>query len=185
MNMEGAAAVRKVRVAPPEQYRAQNVDYNAVLPGTRATIADLAWLRARGLDLAIIEHARRGQPVLGICGGCQLLGRAIADPDGIEGAAGATEEGLGLLDLTTTFGADKTLRLHAPSGYEIHHGRVTGQTRAGAVEVLVQGFGFCLGRRRSTRLRLEEVIPDPHRVEDAVVARPGPVAELPAFGVRS
>jgi adenosylcobyric acid synthase len=71
--------------------------------------------------------------VLGICGGCQLLGRAIADPDGIEGAGGATEEGLGLLDLATTFHAEKTLRLHAPSGYEIHHGRVTGQTRAGAV----------------------------------------------------
>jgi adenosylcobyric acid synthase len=71
--------------------------------------------------------------VLGICGGCQLLGRAIADPDGIEGVPGATENGLGLLDLTTTFHAQKTLRLHAPSGYEIHHGRVTGQTRAGAV----------------------------------------------------
>ena len=96
-----------------------------VLPGTRATIADLAWLRARGLDLAIIEHARRGKPVLGI--------RAIADSDGIEGPGGATENGLGLLDLATTFHAEKTLRLHAPSGYGIHHGRVTGQARAGAV----------------------------------------------------
>ena len=104
-----------------------------VLPGTRATIADLAWLRARGLDLAIIEHARRGKPLLGICGGCQLLGRVIADPDGIEGAPGAQAEGLGLLDLATTFHAEKTLRLHAPSGYEIHHGRITGETRAGAV----------------------------------------------------
>jgi adenosylcobyric acid synthase len=104
-----------------------------VLPGTRATIADLAWLRARGLDLAIIEHARRGKPVLGICGGCQLLGRVIADPDGIEGAPGARAEGLGLLDLATTFHAEKTLRLHPPSGYEIHHGRITGETRAGAV----------------------------------------------------
>ena len=104
-----------------------------VLPGTRATIADLAWLRARGLDLAIIEHARRGKPVLGICGGCQLLGRVIADPDGIEGVPGAQAEGLGLLDLATTFHAEKTLRLHAPSGYEIHHGRITGETRAGAV----------------------------------------------------
>jgi len=71
--------------------------------------------------------------VLGICGGCQLLGRVIADPDGVEGAAGATAEGLGLLDLTTTFHTDKTLRLHEPSGYEIHHGRVEGETRSGAV----------------------------------------------------
>jgi len=104
-----------------------------VLPGTRATLADLAWLRARGLDQAVTEHARRGKPVLGICGGCQLLGRVIADPDGIEGAPGATAGGLGLLDLTTTFRAEKTLRLHEPAGYEIHHGRVAGETRSGAV----------------------------------------------------
>jgi adenosylcobyric acid synthase len=103
-----------------------------VLPGTRATIADLAWLRSRGLDRAILDHAHRGRPVLGICGGCQMLGRAIADPDGIEGVAAAQVEGLGLLDLITTFGAEKTLRLHAP-GYEIHHGRICGSTVAGPV----------------------------------------------------
>ena len=104
-----------------------------VLPGTRATIADLAWLRSRGLDQVIVEHARRGKPVLGICGGCQLLGAVIADPDGVEGAPGTTAEGLGLLDLVTTFGAAKTLRLHQPSGYEIHHGHVAGETRSGVV----------------------------------------------------
>jgi adenosylcobyric acid synthase len=103
-----------------------------VLPGTRATIADLAWLRSRGLDAVILDHARRGRPVLGICGGCQMLGRVIEDPDGIEGVAGARVEGLGLLDLVTAFEAEKTLRLHAP-GYEIHHGRVSGSTVAGAV----------------------------------------------------
>jgi len=104
-----------------------------VVPGTRSTMADLAWLRSRGLDRAIVAHARSGRPVLGICGGCQMLGRTIADPDGVEGPAGASAEGLGLLDLTTTFGADKVLRLHEPAGYEIHHGRVTGETRAGSV----------------------------------------------------
>ncbi|GAB4007227.1 cobyric acid synthase [Nocardioides ultimimeridianus] len=104
-----------------------------VLPGTRATISDLAWLRSRGLDVAIIEHARRGRPVLGICGGCQMLGRTIADADGVEGASGAVVEGLGLLDHTTTFVAEKTLRLHSPSGYEIHHGRVSGPTVKGNV----------------------------------------------------
>jgi adenosylcobyric acid synthase len=104
-----------------------------VLPGTRSTIADLAWLRSRGLDRAILAHAASGRPVLGICGGCQMLGRSIADPDGVEGAAGVVVEGLGLLDLTTTFGRVKVLRLHEPAGYEIHHGRVTGETRSGPV----------------------------------------------------
>jgi adenosylcobyric acid synthase len=104
-----------------------------VLPGTRSTISDLAWLRSRGLDTAILAHASRGRPVLGICGGCQMLGRTIADPHGVEGDLGVTVEGLGLLDLTTTFHAEKTLRLHAPAGYEIHHGRVAGETTRGVV----------------------------------------------------
>ena len=102
-----------------------------VLPGTRATISDLAWLRARGLDVAIVEHARRGRPVLGICGGFQMLGRVVADPDGVEGSAGVSVSGLGLLDVSTSFEAEKVLRLPvgtalgAPAhGYEIHHGRV-------------------------------------------------------------
>ncbi|MBC7630634.1 cobyric acid synthase [Aeromicrobium sp.] len=119
-----------------------------VVPGTRATISDLAWLRSRGLDVAIRAHAAAGRPVLGICGGFQLLGRSVDDPDGIEGPAGASAEGLGLLDVITTFGADKVLRLPtgsalgAPaSGYEIHHGRISrgsgeeflGGARAGSV----------------------------------------------------
>jgi adenosylcobyric acid synthase len=103
-----------------------------VLPGTRATISDLAWLRARGLDHAILQHAAAGRPVLGICGGFQMLGRTVDDPDGVEGRPGAHAEGLGLLDVTTTFGEDKVLRLPtgsalgaAASGYEIHHGRIS------------------------------------------------------------
>ena len=119
-----------------------------VLPGTRATLADLAWLRSRGLDRAVLDHAAAGRPVLGICGGFQMLGRRILDPTGIEGVAGADEAGLGLLDVTTTFRADKVLRLPVGSalgadahGYEIHHGRITrhggedflGGAREGAV----------------------------------------------------
>jgi adenosylcobyric acid synthase len=104
-----------------------------VLPGTRSTLADLTWLRSRGLDRAIAAHAAAGRPVLGICGGCQMLGRWISDPDGVEGPAGDAVEGLGLLDLTTTFRREKTLRLHRPAGYEIHHGRVAGENRAGPV----------------------------------------------------
>lgn len=103
-----------------------------VLPGTRSTIADLAWLRSRGLDSALAGHARRGRPVLGICGGFQMLGSVIADVHGVEGPAGASVEGLGLLDVRTDFTEDKTLRLPSGtglgvpvSGYEIHHGRVS------------------------------------------------------------
>ncbi|MBU2698458.1 cobyric acid synthase [Pimelobacter sp. 30-1] len=104
-----------------------------VLPGTRATLADLAWLRERGLDVAVQRHAAAGRPVLGICGGCQMLGRRIEDPDGTEGTAGAAVDGLGLLDLTTRFAPEKRLALHEPAGYEIHHGRITGATTAGSV----------------------------------------------------
>ncbi|MEP9365437.1 cobyric acid synthase [Nocardioides sp. CN2-186] len=104
-----------------------------VLPGTRATISDLAWLRERGLADAVVAHARSGRPVLGICGGNQMLGHEIRDPDGIEAAAGTVVAGLGLLDQVTDFGGDKVLRLHEPAGYEIHHGRVSGGSRIGRV----------------------------------------------------
>ncbi|MFB1296249.1 cobyric acid synthase [Mycobacterium sp. pW049] len=102
-----------------------------VLPGTRATISDLAWLRSRGLDRAVLAHAAAGKPVLGICGGFQILGRTIRDPHGVEGRP-AEVDGLGLLDVETNFIAEKALRLpeaswrDAPAaGYEIHHGRIT------------------------------------------------------------
>lgn len=113
-----------------------------VLPGTRATISDLAWLRSRGLAAAIAAHAAAGKPVLGVCGGFQMLGRVIADPEGIEGPA-AEVAGLGLLDVETRFGAAKVLRLPtgtglgAPAaGYEIHHGRIT---RGDGVEEFLGG----------------------------------------------
>ncbi|PJJ58016.1 adenosylcobyric acid synthase [Mumia flava] len=102
-----------------------------VVPGTRATLADLRWLRTTGLAEAIAAHAERGGAVLGICGGAQMLGRVIADPDGTEGEA-ATVDGLGLVDAATRFGPDKALRLaegrwsgEDVTGYEIHHGRLS------------------------------------------------------------
>ncbi|AKS33804.1 cobyric acid synthase [Mycolicibacterium goodii] len=102
-----------------------------VLPGTRATIADLAWMRSRGLDRVVLAHAAAGKPLLGICGGFQMLGRVIRDPWGVEGSVPEVR-GLGLLDVETTFAGEKALRLPsgtglgAPaSGYEIHHGRIT------------------------------------------------------------
>ncbi|MGB7077309.1 MAG: cobyric acid synthase, partial [Xanthobacteraceae bacterium] len=79
-----------------------------VIPGSKATIADLNALRAAGFDIDIAAHRRRGGTVLGLCGGFQMLGRAVADPAGIEGRPG-TIEGLGLLDVTTTLSHDKRL----------------------------------------------------------------------------
>jgi adenosylcobyric acid synthase len=97
-----------------------------VLPGSRATVADLAWLRERGLAGAITERARAGQPVLGICGGYQMLAEVIDDP--VESRQGRVD-GLGLLPVRVVFGPAKRLgrptgrALGAPvTGYEIHHG---------------------------------------------------------------
>lgn len=95
-----------------------------VIPGSKATVADLSWLRERGLAGAIVDHARAGKPVLGICGGFQMLCRRIEDP--VESGAGEVA-GLGLLDADIAFGQAKVLRRwQAPlSGYEIHHGRLS------------------------------------------------------------
>lgn len=113
-----------------------------VLPGTRSTVADLAWLRERGLDSVVLERVAAGRPVLGICGGYQMLGTIIADDH--ESGAGDVP-GLGVLAARTAFGAEKVLARPTGSwagetvtGYEIHHGVVTaepnfpGGTRSGA-----------------------------------------------------
>jgi adenosylcobyric acid synthase len=94
-----------------------------VVPGTKATVADLAWLRERGLAERIAAYAADGKPLLGICGGFQMLCRHIDDP--VESGAGRVE-GLGLLDADIVFAPDKTLRhWDGPlRGYEIHHGQV-------------------------------------------------------------
>ncbi len=103
-----------------------------VLAGSKATIADLAYLRAEGWDIDIRAHHRRGKPVLGLCGGYQMLGQSIADPHGIEGAA-ASVEGLGLLDVDTVLTPAKTLERVVGraggarfEGYEMHMGVTTG-----------------------------------------------------------
>jgi adenosylcobyric acid synthase len=79
-----------------------------VLPGSKSTLADLAELRRQGWDIDILAAARRGAKIFGICGGYQMLGRTIADPEGIEGTPGSAE-GLGLLDVETVIRGDKSL----------------------------------------------------------------------------
>ncbi len=105
-----------------------------ILPGSKSVRADLAQLRARGWDTAIARHLRYGGKLIGICGGLQMLGQQVHDPQGLEGPAGSSA-GLGLLDYATVLEADKQLRnvsgtlqleQAAVTGYEIHAGVTTG-----------------------------------------------------------
>ena len=105
-----------------------------VLPGSKATLADLAFLRAQGWDIDLAAHLRRGGQVLGLCGGYQMLGRSLRDPDGLEGAPGEAQ-GLGLLEVETELSGDKTLVQVAGKeiasgaavrGYEMHVGATQG-----------------------------------------------------------
>ncbi|HXP75363.1 MAG TPA: cobyric acid synthase [Stellaceae bacterium] len=109
-----------------------------LLPGSKATLGDLATLRAEGWDIDILAHVRRGGAVLGLCAGYQMLGRRIADPAGIEGIAGEAK-GLGLLEVDTVLTAEKTLQQVAGvelrsdaaiAGYEMHIGRTDGSGAA-------------------------------------------------------
>jgi adenosylcobyric acid synthase len=124
-----------------------------ILPGSKHTSSDLAWLRAQALDVAIQQHAARGGAVLGICGGMQMLGQSLHDPHGVDGST----TGLNLLPLRTTFAVDKHLSptqaffapLQTPwaplagvgfEGYEIHHGLTdwVGDTPAHAAAVALR-----------------------------------------------
>ncbi len=111
-----------------------------LIPGSKSTIADLAHFRAQGWDIDLAAHVRRGGRVLGICGGYQMLGQRIEDPDGIEGPPSSVP-GLGLLDVVTVMKTEKRLALtrglHIGSGtpvtgYEIHLGATTGPDQARA-----------------------------------------------------
>ncbi len=131
-----------------------------ISPGSKSTRGDLAFLRAQGWDGDIAAHVRRGGHVLGICGGYQMLGHVVRDPEGIEGAAGEMP-GLGLLDVETVMTGDKRLvrtqGVHVGTGalmqgYEIHIGRTAGAdcgrpfaTVAGAAEGAVSRDGRVMG----------------------------------------
>ncbi|WP_116133743.1 cobyric acid synthase [Tropicimonas sp. IMCC34043] len=131
-----------------------------ILPGTKSTRGDLAFLRAQGWDIDLAAHVRRGGRVLGLCGGYQMLGRAIRDPQGLEGPPGETA-GLGLLDVVTEMHPEKRLSEVTATdpasgaefqGYEIHIGRTDGADRArpfarvaGADEGAVSADGRVMG----------------------------------------
>jgi adenosylcobyric acid synthase len=120
-----------------------------VIPGSKCTVADLGWLKRNGFAEAIAARAGRGEPILGICGGCQILGQTIEDPDRVESAETVTS-GLGLLPLRTRFErikrtarvmarsesasflGDSEMLRHELSGYEIHMGRVEATRPVGA-----------------------------------------------------
>jgi adenosylcobyric acid synthase len=156
-----------------------------ILPGSKNTSGDLAWLRAQGLDSAIAAHAGQGGAVLGICGGLQMLGEALIDTHGIDGNA----PGLGLLPLVTVFEPVKTVQrtqtcfsvdmanvaASAPwaalagvavSGYEIHHGRTAqhpAMAKAGDVArvVLPNDLGWCNAAGNVLGVYLHGLFEDP------------------------
>jgi len=130
-----------------------------ILPGSKSTASDLTWLREAGFARRIEDRVRRGEPVLGICGGCQMLGRSIDDPDGVESAT-STLAGLGLLPLRTRFERTKvTAQVRARvrgqsfltpngtaeevAGYEIHMGRSEGDDAHGAFEIMSRNGAAC------------------------------------------
>jgi adenosylcobyric acid synthase len=126
-----------LRIVPTGEALPGDADL-VLLTGSKATIADLEDFRAQGWDIDLAGHVRRGGAVLGLCGGFQMLGRRLADPEGIEGFSGETE-GLGLLDFETVLAGAKRLEAVRGrelasglpvAGYEMHIGRTTGPALA-------------------------------------------------------
>ena len=136
--LKNVPGVRLVWARSPSELAGLTTTDWIILPGSKATSSDLAWLRAQGLDQAVNAHAARGGAVLGICGGLQMLGEALIDPHGIDGNAA----GLGLLGVVTVFEEHKTVQHRQTqfetlegvwavlshvqvAGYEIHHGQTS------------------------------------------------------------
>jgi len=123
----------RLSIVPPGQALPGDADL-VVIPGSKATLADLAFLRQQGWDIDIQAHWRRGGRVIGLCGGYQMLGQGVRDPLGLEGPPGEAP-GLGLLAVETVLEGEKTLRAaqgterasgQGVSGYEMHMGKTTG-----------------------------------------------------------
>jgi adenosylcobyric acid synthase len=140
-----------------------------VLPGSKSVQRDLAWLRENGWDRAIERHLRYGGKVLGICGGMQMLGREIDDPDGIEGPAGRVD-GLGLLDLSTTLTPLKLLE------------NVEGRLALGGAPALVRGYEIHMGRTSGAALARPAVLLEGGR-PDGAVSEDGQIAATYLHGI--
>lgn len=125
-----------------------------VLPGSKQVSGDLAWLRAQGLDTAVVAHAQAGRPVLGICGGLQMLGHSLADPDGVDGEAFERRPGLGLLPLATQYAAPKRLRA-GPVGFATRLGPAGGPPGPWQALAGIQwpGYEIRCGRTAATQAR--------------------------------
>src|SRR6185295_2497572 len=130
-------------------------DYDfVILPGSKQTIRDLAWLRSRGLDSWIFEQQRRGATIIGVCGGYQMLGRELIDPHGVESAE-RSAEGLGLLPVNTVIEHTKTTRVRRArtaggvefDAYEIHLGATTAPPHIASAPFAVLDDGSCDGMR--------------------------------------
>ncbi len=139
--LKNVPGVRLLWARSPAELAGLHTSDWIILPGSKHTSSDLAWLRQQALDAAIAQHAQRGGAVLGICGGLQMLGEALIDTHGIDGNA----PGLGLLPLVTQFAPDKTVTKTVSrfgplegawaalsgievAGYEIHHGQTQGHS---------------------------------------------------------
>jgi len=165
---EFAALARLPNVALARATEPRHLDGAAliVLPGSKSTIADLAWLRTQGLAAAIRAAAARGVPVLGICGGMQMLGTTLHDAEGYDGARCDAAEGLALLPVATRFAADKCVRAvkarfarlqgrwgawseRPAEGYEIRCGRSEGDAASVALR---DADGAALGFTRGNVL---------------------------------
>lgn len=140
-----------------------------VLPGSKSVQRDLAWLREHGWDRAMERHLRYGGKVLGICGGMQMFGREIDDPDGVEGAAGCVN-GLGLLELFTVLTPQKQLE------------NVTGRLTIGASDAPVRGYEIHMGRTSGEALARPFVALDTERV-DGALSDDGQIAATYLHGV--
>jgi len=153
-----------------------------ILPGSKNTIADLGWMRERGLDRWIADQERAGATVLGVCAGYQMLGERIDDPHGVE--AGGSDDGLGLLPVRTTLTREKTtraVRASLPQGgcfeaYEIHMGE-TSRPTDGTPAAVVNGRPEGLQRCRVRGTYLHGALEDPQVVEEWLGFRPPEVAD--------
>ncbi|UWQ54921.1 cobyric acid synthase [Leisingera caerulea] len=151
-----------VEIVPPGRALPGDADL-IILPGSKSTIGDLDYLRRQGWDIDILAHYRRGGHVLGLCGGYQMLGKTIDDPEGVDGRPGKVD-GLGLLDVHTVMAGEKRVTLteavtrngNLPvSGYEIHMGRTEGADCARAwldIDGRAEGAASADGRVKGSYL---------------------------------